>query len=107
MCAAASPAQLTATHLNVTQLCFMMDSRFGPTCGKLTQLADMLQVQNINMLLHLSVHSSVCYTQLSVHSSVCYTQLLEHSSVRYTHSTLRISSSSSACYSPIYKANNL
>ena len=82
------------------------------------QLADMLQVQNINMLLQLSVHISVCYTQLTVHSSVRYTQLIEHSSVRYTqftvhsyvrytHSTLRISSSSSACYSPIYKANNL
>ena len=61
----------------VTQLCFMMDCRFGPTCGKLIQLADMLQVQNLNMLLQITVYSSVHYSQLTVHSSV-----------RYTHSTL-------------------
>ena len=57
------------THLNVTQLCFMMESKVAPTCGKLTQLADTLQVQNINMLLHLTLHSSVRYTH------TCFTLL--------------------------------
>ena len=50
------------TPLNVTQLCFMMDSKVGPTGGKLTQLLDMMEVQNINKLLQLTVHSSVRFT---------------------------------------------
>jgi len=40
----------------------MMDSKVGPTGGKLTQLLDMIEVQNINKLLQLTVHSSVRYT---------------------------------------------
>ena len=66
----------------------MMDSRCGPTWGKLTQIFDMLQVQNINLLLQLNVHSSVHYKQFSVHSSLRYTQLTLHSSVRYKQLTV-------------------
>ena len=51
------------TQLNVIQLCFMADRKVGPNCGKLTQLADTMQVQNINMLLQLTLHSSASYTQ--------------------------------------------
>jgi len=37
----------------------MADCRFEPTCGNLTELADMPQVQNIKKLLQLTVHSCV------------------------------------------------
>jgi len=47
------------TPLNVTQWCSMMDSKVGPTGGKLTQLLGMMEVQNINKLIQLTVHSSV------------------------------------------------
>jgi hypothetical protein len=40
----------------------MMDSKVGPTDGKLTQLLDMMVFQNINKLLQLTVHSPVHYT---------------------------------------------
>jgi len=43
----------------------MIDSKVGPTGGKLTQLLDMQQVQNINKLLQLTVHSSVCFTHFT------------------------------------------
>jgi hypothetical protein len=52
----------TCTHLNVIHMCFMMDTKVGPNCGKLTQLLDMLEAQKINMLLQFTVHSSVRYT---------------------------------------------
>jgi hypothetical protein len=53
------------TQLNVTQRCFMMDSKVGPTGWKLTQLLDMMQVRNTNKLLQLTVHTSVRYTHFT------------------------------------------
>jgi hypothetical protein len=37
----------------------MKDRKVGPTGGKLTQIVDMMQVQNINQMLQLTVHSFV------------------------------------------------
>jgi len=41
----------------------MTDSKVETNCVKLTQLVDMLGVQNIKMLFQISVHSSVRYKQ--------------------------------------------
>ena len=66
-----------------------MDSKVGPTGGKLTELLDMLQVQNINKLLQIIVPSSVRYTHYTAkylqqiicvqetdRTNNCYVQLL-------------------------------
>jgi hypothetical protein len=60
----------------------MMDSKVGSTGGKLTQLVDVLEVQNINKLLHITVHTSVRYTKFcplytilsAIYSTVRYIQ---------------------------------
>jgi len=59
----------------------MMDSKVGPNYGKLTQLLDTLEVQNINMLIQITVHNSVRY----IHSAL---QLLQQFCVQQTN-TLR------------------